>query len=58
MSDVIPLPKRNIQQMSTMELKTLWDLWNGDPNKKLGEFDHEAVFFELNRRGEGNYCAV
>ena len=58
MGTVIQLPKRNIQQVRTADLKQLWDNWSGEPDEMLGEFEHETVYFELNRRGEGKYCAV
>lgn len=58
MGEVIQLPKRNVRHASTEELKALWNAWSGAPDEKLGEFDHEAVYFELNRRGEGRHCAV
>jgi len=58
MADVIPFPRRNIQEAPTEELKRLWDVWSGDPAERLGDFDFEAVHWELNRRGEGRHCAV
>lgn len=61
MGEVIQLPKRNVQHASTEELKAVWDAWDGDTATMFApeaQFDMESVHAELNRRGEGQYCAV
>lgn len=60
MAEVIDFEKfkRNVQHATTDELKVAWDAWDGDPLTMFKPFDMEAVYFELNRRGEGAYCAV
>ena len=57
MTTIIPFPKRNIQLVSTEELKLLWDAFDEDTHL-CGDFWFEDVYWELNRRGEGRYCAV
>lgn len=42
--------------MPTEELKRLWDLYDGT-NEPEGVYG-EDIHFELNRRGEGQHCAV
>lgn len=61
MGEVIQLPKRNVQHASTDELKAVWDAWDGTVDAMftpVAPFDLESVHAELNRRGEGQYCAV
>lgn len=63
MGDVIKFTKRNIQQATTKQLKRQWDLWfqsdEEDISKIEGvEFHYQEIHIELNRRGEGNHCAV
>ena len=60
MGEVIQLPKRNVQHASTEQLKREWDLWMESGEEELDgvEFHYEQIHAELNRRGQGNYCAV
>jgi cobyrinic acid a,c-diamide synthase len=60
MGDVVLIKKRNVQHASTEELKAEWDKWADDPNEDMEghEFHYESIHAELNRRGEGNHCAV
>ena len=58
MGEVVQLPKRNVRQVSTEELKEAWDKWDSDVVTMFEPFDIESVHAELNRRGEGQYCAV
>ena len=61
MIEVTNLLPRNVQHASTAELKSVWDAWDGSTATMFAPeaaFDLEAVYAELNRRGEGNYCAV
>lgn len=48
--------KAALQIMTTAEVKALWDRYDGtnEPDGISGE----AIHTELNRRGEGVYCAV
>lgn len=45
-----------IRDLRTAAVKRLWDQYNGS-NAPLG-YDGETIHAELNRRGEGLYCAV
>lgn len=62
MGEVIQPPNRNVQHASSEQLKREWDLWSehdGDDDALDGvEFHFEEIHAELNRRGEGRYCAV
>ena len=61
MSNVVQLPKRNIQHASTKQLKMEWALWGISASEEQppgAEFHYEQIHAELNRRGEGEYCAV
>lgn len=60
MGAVIQLPRRNVQHASTEQLKREWDLWADHDDEELDgvEFHYEQIHAELNRRGEGRYCAV
>jgi len=60
MGEVIQLPKRNIQHANTEQLKREWDLWANHEGEQLNgvEFHYEQIHAELNRRGDGCYCAV
>lgn len=49
---------RDVRSASTEELMQAWDAWDGDPATMFYPFDMEDVHAELNRRGEGSYCAV
>lgn len=46
----------NIKSLSIEELKHLWDRYDGtnEPEGYLGE----DIYYRLNERGEGYYCAV
>lgn len=48
-----------IETLSTAQLKRAWDAWGKlyEPHDK-GDFILEALHAELNKRGEGVYCAV
>jgi len=48
---IIPFPK-TIRQITTEELKKLWS------SDEEGEWTYEEIHAELNKRGEGEYCAV
>jgi hypothetical protein len=50
------LRRERLEAMTTDEVKELWDRYDGtnDPDG----FDGEDIHRELNRRGEGLYCAV
>ena len=52
MGEVVQLPKRNVQHVSTEDLKKWWEAWDGTPDALLGDFDFESVYWELLRRGE------
>ena len=61
----IYLFKQDIQHAKTEELKREWDLWMLKDDESLNgvdgvmlRFHYEAIHAELNRRGEGEYCAV
>ena len=61
MNNVVPLPKRNIQHALTLQLMVEWDLWclrDSEEHPPGTEFHYEQIHAELNRRGEGEYCAV
>jgi len=60
MDNVIQMPKRNIQHATTEQLKREWDLWADTYEEHLDgvEFYWEQIHSELNRRGEGEHCAV
>jgi cobyrinic acid a,c-diamide synthase len=60
MGEVVQMPKRNVQHASTEELKAEWDKWADDPGEEMDghAFHYEQIHAELNRRGEGKYCAV
>ena len=60
MGNVIQLPKRNVRHASTEQLKREWDMWFETEQEALDgvEFHYEQIHAELNRRGEGEYCAV
>jgi len=61
MSNVIQMPKRNIQHASIEQLMTEWTLWGNteEEEKPDGvEFHYQQIHAELNRRGYGAYCAV
>lgn len=45
-----------LSQMDTDSVKRLWDAYDGS-NAPLG-ISGEAIHMDLNRRGEGRYCAV
>lgn len=50
------IQRERLQALTTDKLKELWDRWEG-----VGEvegFWGEEIHRELNRRGEGLYCAV
>jgi hypothetical protein len=58
-AEIINFNKRSaVLNASTDELKAAWDQWDGDPATMFDPFDMEEVHAELNRRGEGRYCAV
>jgi hypothetical protein len=42
--------------LSTDTLKDMWDRW--DAMNDVDGFSGEDIHAELNRRGEGQYCAV
>jgi hypothetical protein len=70
MGDVVEFPKRaspaalsmmrevewELQGMTLAEVRALWDQYDGtnEPDGYTGENIHK----ELNRRGDGRYCAV
>jgi len=63
MGEVIRLSKSNVQHVSLAQLKREWDLWMASGEEEIEkvpcvEFDYEQIHAELNRRGEGVYCAV
>lgn len=60
MGEVVQLPKRNIQHASMEQLKREWLLWADHDGEELDgvEFHYEQIHAELNRRGEGRFCAV
>ena len=60
MGNVIQLPKRNVQHASIEQLRREWDMWFETDQEELEgvEFHYEQIHAELNRRGDGNYCAV
>jgi len=58
MSNVIQLFGSTPKTQSTDQLKRLWDSWSGDPCELAGGYEGEEIWLELNRRGEGEYCAV
>ena len=60
MGNVIQLPKRNVRHASTEQLKREWDMrFETDQEEVDGvDFHYEQIHAELNRRGEGEYCAV
>lgn len=45
-----------IRDLKTSAVKRLWDQYDGS-NAPIG-YDGETIHAELNRRGEGRYCAV
>lgn len=59
MGNVIYLHNRNVRYASTEQLKREWDLWfHSDAEEVESDFHYEQIHAELNRRGEGEYCAV
>lgn len=52
--------KKDIRKADTDQLKREWDLWFEADDEDIDgvEFDYEDIHAELNRRGEGDYCAV
>ena len=63
MGEVIQMPKRNVRHASTAQLKNEWDTWvktNEEETENVPgvEFHYEQIHAELNRRGDGEYCAV
>jgi len=50
------LQRQRLEVLSVAELKLLWDRYDGT-NEPWG-FWGEEIHRELNRRGEGLYCAV
>lgn len=42
--------------LSTTTLKAMWDRW--DAMNDVDGMSGEDIHMELNRRGEGHYCAV
>jgi hypothetical protein len=51
-----PPPDRPIGELSLRDVKALWDQYDGT-NNPFG-YEGEEIHAELNRRGEGAYCAV
>jgi len=63
MGKVIAFPTINIKRASTAQLKKEWDLWMESDEEEIHkvpgvEFRYEDIHAELNRRGEGEHCAV
>jgi hypothetical protein len=60
MGNVLDFQKRNITHASTEQLKEEWLLWSGTGEEwpDGAEFHYESIHAELNRRGEGRFCAV
>lgn len=57
---VVPLitedEKTKLLNMSVEKVRRLWDAYDG--TNSPGGIGGEAIHLELNRRGEGWYCAV
>lgn len=53
--------RKCIQEYTTDQLKEMWDKWDDYLNREQESplrFHYEDIHRELNRRGEGKYCAV
>ena len=54
--NVIQFPRDPVRSATDDELKAVWDAWDGTGWDT--EIAPEDAYWELNRRGLGNYCAV
>lgn len=54
------MDESHISRVSIADLKLMWDEWaeSASEDMETNKFHYEEIHAELNRRGEGDYCAV
>lgn len=54
--NIIQFPRDPVRSATDEELKAVWDAWDGGGWDTA--IDPEDAYFELNRRGLGDLCAI